>query len=106
MTTILAGALLMSTGNSQDRSVLHQWRASRSAGETVEYSSNNQTFQDNREYEERQFAQRVDSLLVALTNFSLSYKTGHVIDVKKVNAVRKALRELEKSEWFILKKNE
>ena len=72
----------------------------------MEHSSNDPTFQDNREYEERQFAQRVDSLLAALTNFSSSYKTGHVIDVKKVNAVRKALRELEKSEWFRLGKTE
>ena len=36
----------------------------------------------------------------ALVNFSLTYKTSHVIDIKRVNAVRRALREMEKSDWF------
>jgi hypothetical protein len=42
--------------------------------------------------------------MAALVNFSSTYKTGQVIDIKKVNAVRKALREMEKSEWFKLGK--
>jgi hypothetical protein len=33
----------------------------------------------------------------ALVSFSSTYETVHVVDIKKVNAVRKALREMEKS---------
>jgi len=69
-------------------------------------SSNDETFQNDLEYEERQFVQRIDNLIAALANFSSSYKTRHVIDVKKVRAVRKALREINKSEWFKLEKKD
>jgi Skp family chaperone for outer membrane proteins len=50
--------------------------------------------------EEQELAQRFNRLLRALTDFSHSYNLEGVIDVKKVKAVRKALRELEKTEWF------
>jgi len=78
----------------------------RSTSEPAESSSNDQTFQIDREYEEWQFVHRIDNLMTALANFSSSYKTGHVIDVKKVKQVRKALHEIEKSEWFKLEKTE
>jgi hypothetical protein len=53
-----------------------------------------------RAYEEKEFARRINHLASALNDFSLTYNTGHVIDVKKVRAVRKAWVELEKSGWF------
>ena len=105
-TMLLAGIFLIGTGKSQQRSVLHEWRASRSPSEPTQLSSNDETFQNDLEYEERQFVQRIDNLIAALANFSSSYKTRHVIDVKKVRAVRKALREINKSEWFKLEKKD
>jgi hypothetical protein len=51
-------------------------------------------------YEQREFAKRFNGLLTTLFDFASSYNAGHVIDAKKAKAVRKALRELEKSDWF------
>jgi len=51
-------------------------------------------------FEEREFARRFNSLMNALADFASSYNAGHVINAKKAEAVRKALRELEKSDWF------
>ena len=103
---ILAGIVLIRIGNSQQRSVAHQWRPPRSASEAAQLSSNDQTFQYDREYEEQQFVHRIDNLMAALATLSSSYKTGHVIDVKKIQAVRKALHDIEKTEWFKIKKTE
>ena len=50
-------------------------------------------------YEEREFIRHVDGLSRALNDFAVTYKSG-LVDLKKVKAVRKALHELEKSEWF------
>jgi hypothetical protein len=50
--------------------------------------------------QEQEFARQFNSLMVALREFSATYNSGHVIDVKKVKAVRKAWVELEKSGWF------
>jgi hypothetical protein len=50
--------------------------------------------------EEQQFVRRLNGLAAALTDFSHSYNSQGLIDVKKVKAIRKALRELEKSDWF------
>jgi hypothetical protein len=50
-------------------------------------------------YEERKFIQRLDGLSRALNAFAETYKGGQV-DLKKVKALRKAMHELEKSEWF------
>ena len=50
-------------------------------------------------YEEHQLAQHFNGLLQALNDFAATYRAGFV-DVKKVKAVRKALHDLEKSEWF------
>jgi len=57
------------------------------------------------QYEEQEILRRVNGLATALTDFSNTYNTRHVIDVKKIKALRKALRELEKSDWFS-RKNE
>ena len=50
-------------------------------------------------YEQREFARRFNSLMNALADFASSYNAG-VVNAKKAKAVRKALRELEKSDWF------
>jgi hypothetical protein len=49
--------------------------------------------------EERDFILRLNGLSRALNAFVDDYKGGEV-DLKKVRALRKAMRELEKTEWF------
>jgi hypothetical protein len=44
------------------------------------------------------FIEKFNALIDRLMDFSDSYKTRNAIDVKKAAAVRKAWRELEKSE--------
>jgi hypothetical protein len=55
---------------------------------------------------EREFVHRFNNLFSALLDFAHSYNAGHVIDVKRAKAVRKALRELEKAEWFNPRKSD
>jgi hypothetical protein len=55
---------------------------------------------DESLYEEHQFAQRFNKLVLTLQSFSETYNSGHVIDVKRVKAIKKAWHELEKSDWF------
>lgn len=50
-------------------------------------------------YQERELMQRYNELARALNGFVAAYKAGQ-IDVKKARAVRKALHEMEKLEWF------
>ena len=50
-------------------------------------------------YQERELMQRYNELARALNGFVAAYKAGQ-IDVKKAKAVRKALQDLEKLEWF------
>jgi hypothetical protein len=50
-------------------------------------------------YEERALTQRYNGLARALNDFMAAYKAGK-IDLKKAEAVRKALHDLEKFEWF------
>jgi hypothetical protein len=50
--------------------------------------------------QEQDFVRQFNGLMVALREFSATYNSGQVIDVKKVKAVRKAWVELEKSGWF------
>ena len=50
--------------------------------------------------QEQDFARQFNGLIFALRDFSATYNSGQVIDVKKVKAVRKAWLELEKSGWF------
>jgi hypothetical protein len=54
---------------------------------------------DAAAYEEYEFIQRLNALSRALRDFAAAYKSGQV-DLNKVKAVRKAMQELEKSEWF------
>ena len=56
--------------------------------------------------EEHEFVRRFNNRFSALLNFASNYNTGHVIDAKRAKAVRKALRDLEKSEWFNPRKAE
>lgn len=52
-------------------------------------------------YEERQFVDKFNHLLDVLQDFAKRYNEGHTLDLKKVRAVKKAWRELEKSDkWF------
>jgi len=58
------------------------------------------------EYEERQFARRFNDLVCALREFSETYNASHVINAKYAKAVRKAMQQLEKSDWFKVQKVE
>lgn len=51
------------------------------------------------EYEEHDLIHRYNVLARALNDFMAAYKGGQV-DLKKAKAVRKALHNLEKFEWF------
>jgi len=51
-------------------------------------------------YEEDEFVKRLNNLLSALRDFSSNYNSAHVINIKKVKDVRKAVHELQKSAWF------
>ena len=51
-------------------------------------------------FEEHEFTTRFNRLLNALHDFAATYKTGHVVNVKKAKAIRKAWHELEQSDWF------
>lgn len=56
-------------------------------------------------YQEQQFIEKFNNLVKALTDFGATYNEGGTIDVKKVEAVKKAWRELEKADsWFAGKK--
>jgi hypothetical protein len=55
--------------------------------------------EENSVFEEHEFMQRLNGLSKALHDFAAIYKTGEV-DLRKVKAVRKAMHELEKSDWF------
>jgi hypothetical protein len=52
------------------------------------------------QYEQQDFSRRFNGLANAITDFSNTYNSRGVIDVKKVKAIQKAWRELEKSDWF------
>ena len=49
---------------------------------------------------EQEFVEKFNKLINTLIVFADSYRDGKAIDVKKVQAVRKAWAELEKSEAF------
>jgi hypothetical protein len=57
-------------------------------------------------YENAEFAKRFNALTAALDDFASSYNSGRTMNVKKVKAVEKALRELEKSSWFRRRKGD
>jgi hypothetical protein len=52
------------------------------------------------DFEQQDFLRRFNGLAAALSDFAHPYNSPGVVDVKKVKAIRKALRELEKSDWF------
>jgi hypothetical protein len=51
-------------------------------------------------YEEDEFVKRVNNLLSVLRDLSSTYNGGHVVNVKRIKEMRKALHDLEKSAWF------
>ena len=61
---------------------------------------------DQSNFEEHQFAERFNKLVSALRSFSETYNSGHVVDVKRVAAVKKAWHELQKSDWFKAQKQD
>jgi len=69
-------------------------------GERPQLQGGEDLFEQQAYAEEKDFTRRLNSLVSALRDFSTTYNAGHVIDVKKVKAVRKAWVELEKSGWF------
>jgi hypothetical protein len=62
-------------------------------------------FLEQQADEEKDFTKRLNRLEGALRDFSTTYNSGHVVDVKKVKAVRKAWVGLEKTGWFRGEKN-
>ena len=50
------------------------------------------------DFEQQDFLRRFNGLATALSDFAHTYNSRGVVDVKKVKAIRKALRELEKSD--------
>jgi hypothetical protein len=67
-------------------------------GETSSFPSDG--LKREADYEEHEFAKRFNALISALSDFASSYNADHTMNVKKVKAVEKAWRKLEKSEWF------
>jgi hypothetical protein len=56
-------------------------------------------------YEEHQFIESFNKLVVALSDFSDKYKKQHVIDIKKVHSIKKAYEDLERADaWFKVEK--
>ena len=50
---------------------------------------------------EKQFVDRFNELVLAMGQFSKKYKSEHVIDVKAVQSIKKAYKNLEKADpWF------
>lgn len=57
-------------------------------------------------YEEQQFINKFNHLVGVLEDFAKKYNEGRTVDLKKVKAVKKAWRDLEKSDmWFRLDEN-
>jgi hypothetical protein len=52
------------------------------------------------QFERQELIRRFNGLITALDDFARTYNSRGVIDVKKTKAIRKAVRELEKSDWF------
>ena len=76
------------------------WRSE--ARDTIEQPTGvvEDPFRNQVEYEEHEFVSRLNKLMEALREFSATYNSGSTINVKRVKAVRKAMRELERSQWF------
>jgi hypothetical protein len=50
--------------------------------------------------EQQDYSRRFNELATALSDFAHTYNSRGIVDVKKVKAIRKALRELERSDWL------
>jgi len=62
----------------------------------------NQAATREAKYEEQQFVNKFNNLLSTLREFAEQYN-HHVVDVKKLKAMKKAWRDLEKTDaWFRL----
>ena len=99
MSTVILFLLMCQSGMSQPNPPLRIQMPQADYGRFIVPDFPDQSPAAAAAYEEREFVRRVDGLLRALGDFAASYRTG-VVDLKKAKAVRKALHELEKSEWF------
>jgi len=80
-----------------ERSVM-AWQVNQIA----ETAANDHAAKREAVYEEQQFANKFNHLLDTLRDFANQYN-HHVIDVKKLKALKKAWRDLEKTDaWFRL----
>jgi hypothetical protein len=62
-----------------------------------------QAQQQDAAFEEHQFVSRFNRLIRALVEFSEHYNKDHSVNLKKIKAVKKAWRDLEKTDsWFKL----
>jgi len=65
-------------------------------------SAGNEPAARESNYEEQQFVSKFNNLMATLSEFAVQYNR-HVIDLKKVKALKKAWRDLEKTDaWFRL----
>lgn len=71
----------------------HEWTDETTRSVAVDGDS------QSAEYQQHELAKRFNAVMNALTDFASSYNAG-VVNARKAKAVRKALRELEKSDWF------
>ena len=52
-------------------------------------------------YEEQQFVNKFNNLMKRLLDFAGQYNAGHTVDAKRIKEVKKAWRDLEKTDaWF------
>jgi hypothetical protein len=99
MTTAILFMLAFQAGAGPSTSAAQQPRFPADASFAIAPGFVTDQQEENPAFEEREFMQRVNGLSKALNDFAVTYKKGEV-DLKKVKAVRKAMHELEKSEWF------
>jgi hypothetical protein len=89
------------TGGMNSPSGLDRGVLARQVRQMADAQATGQAEKREAAYEERQFVDKFNHLLDVLQVFAKQYNEGHTLDLKKVKAVKKAWRELEKSDkWF------
>ena len=94
---VLQAQLLVAQSPDRMERDLLAWQTQRSAD-----SATNQAVTREAKYEEQQFVNKFNNLLTTLHEFANEYN-HHVVDLKKLKALKKAWRDLEKTDaWFRL----
>ena len=94
---MLKAQLLVAQSPDRMERDLLAWQTQRSAD-----SAENQAVTREAKYEEQQFVNKFNNLLTTLHEFANEYN-HHVADLKKLKALKKAWRDLEKTDaWFRL----